>query len=91
MLVGIIHRGKEIKALSNKLLTSRELFGLSICCPLCCNELKGWSEGCTVLHLYCDRCGITITLANTNILEDKDLDDLEKKLLSLFDEISAGW
>ncbi len=91
MLVGVIYRSKEVEILGIELVTSRELFGQAIYCPLCRKELKGWSEGCTVFHLYCDHCGIAITVANTNILEDKDLSDLEAKLLSLFDEISSRW
>jgi len=91
MLVGVIHRSKEVEVPSNGLVTSRELLGKAIYCPLCRKELKGWGEGCTVLHLYCDRCDIAITLANANILKDKDLNNLEAKLLSLFNEMSSRW
>lgn len=91
MLVGVIHRYKEVETQSSELVESRELFGRAVYCPLCRRELKGWGEGCTVLHLYCDHCGIAITVANTNILEDKDLSNLEAKLLSLFNEISSRW
>ena len=91
VLVGVIHRRKGENPPTNEIISSKELFGKSIYCPICRRELRGWGEGCTVIHLYCDHCGIVMTLANNGILEGKDLEELEVGLLSEFDKVSSRW
>jgi len=91
MLVGVVHRRAESEEDLGNLLPSSELLGKPVHCPLCRSELKGWGEGCTVLHLFCENCGVELTLANTNVLDDKDVDDLEKELLNSFYRVSSRW
>ena len=90
MIVGVIHRKRKAEEARN-FLESSKLLGRSVYCPLCRNELKGWGEGCTVLHLFCEDCGIELTLANTSVLNDKDVDCLEKKLINSFYNVSSRW
>ncbi len=90
MMVGVVHRKRWVGEVHDFLMSS-ELIGRPIYCPLCRRELKGWGEGCTVLHLFCEDCGVELTLANTSVLDDKDIDSLEKELISSFYNVSSRW
>gem|GEM_PF-2838870 len=92
MLVGVIYRiMKNEEELGNLLMSSEQLLGKPVYCPLCRRKLKGWGEGCTVVYLFCENCGVELTLANTSVLDYKDVDDLEKELLNLFYRVSFRW
>lgn len=91
MLVGVIHRRvRDVEEPSN-LLASSELLGKPVHRPLCRRELKGWGEGCTIVHLFCEDCGVELTLANSDVLNTKDVDDLERELVGLFYSASSRW
>jgi len=90
MLVGVIH--KRVEGVEDgDLLASSELLGKPVYCPLCRRELRGWGEGCTILHLICENCGVELTLANTSVLDDKAINSLERRLLDLFYSTSSRW
>ena len=92
MLVGVIHRRvRDVEEPGNLLVPSEQLLGKPVYCPLCRRELKGWGEGCTIVHLFCEDCGVELTLANTSVLDDEDVDDLEKEFLNLFYTASSRW
>lgn len=89
--VGVICRKREIGPVDIEFVPSGDLLRQPIYCPFCRRELKGWIEGCTIIQLYCNYCNIAIMLANTNNLEDEDVNSLETKLLSTFIEESSKW
>ena len=91
MLVGVVHRRiRDVEELGN-LLASSELLGKPVYCPLCRRELRGWGEGCTILHLICEDCEVELTLANASALDDNCVNDLERRLLDLFYSVSSKW
>lgn len=90
MVVGIIVRKTNDKVPEEQGVSSSELLGRAVYCPLCGKELRGWGEGCTIIHLHCSSCNLELVIANSQVLDADTLLNLEKKLVESFYE-AASW
>lgn len=81
MVVGVLVRKTVNVSEVDRLASSSELLGRALYCPLCRGELRGWGEGCTLVHLYCTECGLELIIANDQVLDASSLVELEEKLV----------
>jgi len=84
-LLGVVFVGvSEAKIESNvRLVPSSELLGIELYCNFCKSELLGWSEGCLLHHLRCEKCNISYIFIDLEYLGEQD----RKKLISNLEEI----
>ncbi|MCS7365742.1 MAG: hypothetical protein NDF54_09930 [archaeon GB-1867-035] len=66
--------------LTNTMVSSEELVEIKMFCPICKESLKGWLEGCTLIHLICKKCGVHILLINTKMFAEHDIIELKMEL-----------